>query len=172
MSFFKPQVSFPLNFASPYRNFLAVTLYAFDKKTPSMNNFSDFECSNESSPNSSWLGVTQILHHCSVSWNILFCISLAETSYTLHKNSPSKWNFWTFEQLGENSPNSSYLIWNHVSFSLNFASLFNVMRDTSSVIIQLNLYMIFTKKVHRSAKFQTFDCWGRILPNLYFDTNI
>ena len=41
------------------------------------------------------------------------CIFLAQTSYTLDKNSPSKWNFWTFEWLGENSPNFSYHIWNH-----------------------------------------------------------
>ena len=30
-------------------------------------------------------------------------------------------------------------------------------------------YMIFTKEVHHSAKFQTFDCSGEISPNLYFD---
>ena len=29
--------------------------------------------------------------------------------------------------------------------------------------------MIFTKGAHQSAKFQTFDCSGEILPNLYFD---
>ena len=29
--------------------------------------------------------------------------------------------------------------------------------------------MIFTKGAHRSAKFQTFDCSGEILSNLYFD---
>ena len=29
--------------------------------------------------------------------------------------------------------------------------------------------MIFTKRAHQSAKFQTFDCSGEISPNLYFD---
>ena len=29
--------------------------------------------------------------------------------------------------------------------------------------------MIFTEGTHDSAKFQTFDCSGEILPNLYFD---
>ena len=53
---------------------------------------------------------------------------LAQTSYTLDKNSPLGWNFGTFEWLGENLPNSSCHIWNHKSvFLLNFASLFNTM---------------------------------------------
>ena len=59
MSFFKPRVSFPLNFASPFSanfaillypmhdayflwKFLAETLCALDKKSPSKYNFSDF----------------------------------------------------------------------------------------------------------------------------------
>ena len=34
-------------------NFLTETVYALDKKSPSMCNFQNFGCSNESSPNSS-----------------------------------------------------------------------------------------------------------------------
>ena len=56
-----------------------------------------------------------------------------------------------------------------VSFSLNFASLFSVMRDNSSAPFQLKLYMIWTKGTHQSAKLQTFDCSREISPNLYFD---
>ena len=56
-----------------------------------------------------------------------------------------------------------------VSFSLNFASLFNAMGDKSSVLFWLKLYLIFTKGVQHSAKFQTFDCSLEISPNLYFD---
>ena len=56
-----------------------------------------------------------------------------------------------------------------VSFSLNFASLINVMADKSSVLLQLKRYMIFTKGAHHCEKFQTFDCSGKISPNLYFD---
>ena len=55
-----------------------------------------------------------------------------------------------------------------VSFSLNFASLFSVMRDYSSVLFKLKLYMIWTKGAHQTAKFQTFDCSRKISPNLYF----
>ena len=43
------------------------------------------------------------------------------------------------------------------SFSLNFASLFSVMTDNSSVFFWLKLYIILTKGAHQSAKFQTFD---------------
>ena len=56
-----------------------------------------------------------------------------------------------------------------VSFSLNFASLFNAMGDKSSVLFWLKLYLIFTKGVQHSAKSQTFDCSLEISPNLYFD---
>ena len=56
-----------------------------------------------------------------------------------------------------------------VSFSLNFGLLFSVMRDNSSVLFQLKLYMIWTKRAHQSAKFQTLDCPRKISPNLYFD---
>ena len=57
-----------------------------------------------------------------------------------------------------------------VTFSFNLASLFNVMRDHSSVynILAETLYD-FYKGAHQSAKFQTFDCSGEISPNLYFD---
>ena len=56
----------------------------------------------------------QILHHCSVSWKISTLYFLAQISYSLDRNSPSKCNFWTFEWLGENSPNSSCHIWDHL----------------------------------------------------------
>ena len=43
------------------------------------------------------------------------------------------------------------------------------MRDNSSVLFQLKLYMVFTKGAHQSAKRETFNCSGEISPNLYFD---
>ena len=112
-------------------------------------------------------GFFQILYHCSVSWKINPLYFLAQTPYTLDRNSPSKWNLWTFEWLGENLPNS--LLKPQINFSSNFASLFDVMRDKSSVFFYLKLYMIFTKGAHQSAKFQTFDLSGEISPNLNFD---
>ena len=56
-----------------------------------------------------------------------------------------------------------------VSFSLNFASLFSVIRDDSRVLFLAELYMISTKRSNQSAKFQTFSCWCEISSNFYFD---
>ena len=42
------------------------------------------------------------------------------------------------------------------------------MRDNFSVLFYLKLDMIFTEGARQSAKFQTFDCSGKISPNLYF----
>ena len=53
-----------------------------------------------------------------------------------------------------------------VTFSLNFASLFSVIY--SSALLSWNLYDL-DKSTHQSAKFQKFDCWREISPNLYFD---
>ena len=99
--------------------------------------------------------------------NLTLLHFLAQTSYT-YLNSPFKWNFRTFEWLNENSYQISYLK-PHISFSLNFASLFNVTGDKSSVLFSVKLYMIFTKGAHHSAKYQIFDYSSEISPNLYFD---
>ena len=76
-----------------------------------------------------------IFHYCSVLWKISCLYFLAETSHTLDKNSPSKWLFLDFWVVGWKFTKflMSYLK-QQVSFSLNFASFFNVMRDISSVL--------------------------------------
>ena len=97
-------------------------------------------------------GFIQILHPCSVSWKINpLYIFLAQTSYSLDKNSPLKWNFWTFEWMGETL--------HHSSVSWEISPLYFCSWN----------YMIFTKGTHHSAKVQTFNCSGEISPNLYFD---
>ena len=60
----------------------------------------------------------QILHHCSLSWKITRLYFFSLNLYTLDKKSPSKWNFQTFEWLGENSPNSLCHVWNYKSVFL------------------------------------------------------
>ena len=42
--------------------------------------------------------------------------------------------------------------------SVFFGSLFSVMRHNSPVLFHLKLYMLWTKRAHQSANFQTFDC--------------
>ena len=44
------------------------------------------------------------------------------------------------------------------------------MRDKSSLLFKLKLFMIWTKGAHQSAKSQTFDCSHEISPNLFFDS--
>ena len=43
-------------------------------------------------------------------------------------------------------------------FFSKFRSVFSVMRDYSSVLFQLKLYMLLTKTVRQSANFETFNC--------------
>ena len=56
-----------------------------------------------------------------------------------------------------------------VRFSLNFASLFSIMRHASYEHFLLKLYMIWIKGAHRSANFQTFDCSSENSLKLHFD---
>ena len=44
------------------------------------------------------------------------------------------------------------------SFPSNFESFFTVMRHDSSVLSDLNLYMLWTKQAQQNTNFQTFDC--------------
>ena len=56
----------------------------------------------------------------------------------------------------------------HVSFSLNFVLLFNVMRDNSSALSWLKFNMTFTKGAHQSAKISgKFQLLRLISPNVY-----
>ena len=116
-------------------------------------------------------GFIQTLHHCPVSRKTT--LLYFSGSNFVHFGQPESiekkfsdfcvvgWEFVKFV--------TSYLK-PQVSFSLNFASLFNVMRDNSSVHFYVKLYMIWTKWIHQSAIFQTSDCPYEILPNLYFDS--
>ena len=98
--FFKPQVSFPLNFAS-----------------------------------------------LSVSWHkipLKFSIWII-TPWT--KKGHQSTNFESFVSFNESSPNSSCQFWNlKVKVYSNFASLFSVMKDNSSVFFSSNLYTLDKKQ--------------------------
>ena len=155
MSFLEPRVSFSSNFASLFSamrqrfcTFSSKYLYALDKQIQSKCKFSDFQllawkltkfrmsffkphfsfCLNFSTPFSV---KTQFL------WNVL-----TETVYALEKNSPSMYNFQTFGCSNESSPNSSCHFWNHkVRVYSNFASVFSVMKDNSSVLFSSTSYL-------------------------------
>ena len=115
-------------------------------------------------------GFIQILPFCSVSWKITSLYFFNSTFIYFGQKWPIEVTFsdfwlvrWQFTKFL-----MSYLK-PQARFSLNFASLFNVMEDKSSVLFYLKRYMIFTKGTHHSAKFQISDCSGEISPNLYFD---
>ena len=76
----------------------------------------------------------QILHHCSVSSNIIpFYFFYLKLLYFGQKEliKVEFWDFWVVGRKFNKFMSCSKL---QVSFSLNFASLFRVMRDNSSVL--------------------------------------
>ena len=96
----------------------------------------------------------------------LVCIILAQTLDTSDKNIPSKDKFSDFSLLGLKFLMSFF----KQKVSLSFGSLLSVMRENSSAVFYLKLYMIRTKRTHQCTKFYTFDCSSKILPNVYFDS--
>ena len=71
--------------------------------------------------------------------------------------------FQTFECSNESSPNSSCYFSKHkVRVYSNFTSLFNVMKDSSSVFFQLKPYILWIKKAHQSEIFRLLSGWVKI----------
>ena len=103
----------------------------------------------------------QILHHSSFSvithnTSVVFWL---KHNILLAKVVHQSTTFWTLPLLALKftSVLMSFLE-PRVSFYLNFASLFHVMRHNSSVLFRSKLYMLWTNGAHRSVNFQTFDC--------------
>ena len=80
-------------------------------------------------------GFIQILHHCSVSWKITPLYFFSSNLKYFGQKDPIKVKFLDFWVVGWKFTKflMSYLK-PQVSFSLNFASLFNAMGDKSSVL--------------------------------------
>ena len=117
-----------------------ITIYSLDKKPYQRIVFQTFECPNEGSPNFLclfWKHKVRFYSNSPSLFSVMkddSCIFLVQTSYSLEKNSPPKWNFRNFEWLGR-LKFTRFLIFEIPSqLFLNFASLFNVMRDNSSVL--------------------------------------
>ena len=99
MSFYKPRVSFTLNFASPFSVMTHNSSETFwlkhmilTKRAHQCTICQTFECFNESSPNSSchfWNHKVRVYSNVASLFPLHF---LAQTVYTLDKNSPLKWN--------------------------------------------------------------------------------
>ena len=90
----------------------------------------------------------------------LLYIFLAQTIHTFYKSSPSKCKFSDVPLLVLKFTKFLTLFFKqNVSFS--FGSLFSVMRDNSSVLFYLSLYMLWRKVADQSANLQTFDCFHK-----------
>ena len=148
-SFFKPRTSFSLNFASPFSftshnsyEILYLKHYMFGQKEPIKVQFfrflralmkvhlilyAVFETARS--------GFIQIWHHCSVSWKITplyFCssnLAYFGQKEPIEKKVSDFWVVWW-------KPTKFLMLYLKlkVSFSLNFASLFSVMRDNYSAL--------------------------------------
>ena len=74
----------------------------------------------------------------------LVCIILAQTLHTFDKNIPSKYKFSDFPLLELKFINFLMPFFKQkVSFSSKFGSLFSVMRDNSSALFWLKLYICY-----------------------------
>ena len=108
-----------------YLDFSSWGITLWTKRAHESTNFQIFDCFNESSPNSScqfWNHSVKVYSNFASMFSVMkdnsSVIFLAQASYTLDNNSPFKWNFQTFEWMGESSLNSSCHIWNHNRFFL------------------------------------------------------
>ena len=91
---------------------------------------------------------------------------LAQTLHIFDKNSPSEYKFSDFPLLALNFTKFLMLFFSQkVSSSSEFRSLFSVIRDNSSVLFQLKLYILLSKEAHQSVNSQTFNCSREISPN-------
>ena len=150
-----------------------ITIYVLDKKSPWCKIFQTFQCSNESSPNflcHFWN------HKVRVYWNSasLFivmkddsCIFLAQASYTLDKNSPSKWNFWTLQRLG-GLKFTICEITSHFFFKISIIPQYHE-RWLICTFLAKTLYDFYNKSSSKCKISDFFGCSGKNSPNLYFD---
>ena len=88
----------------------------------------------------------------------LLCIFLAQTLIST-KVAQQSANFQTFPLLMLKITKFLMSLFKlKVSFSSKFRSFFSAMRDNTSVLFRLKLYMLFAKVAHQSANFQTCHC--------------
>ena len=84
------------------------------------------------------------------------CIFSAQTLHTVYNSSPWKCKFSDFPLLGlKFTKFLMSFLQQKVSFFSKFGSFFSAMRDNSSVLFLLKLYMLLRKVAHQSANFQT-----------------
>ena len=125
--------------------------------------FQIFEYSNESSPNFScyfwnhkarvYLNFTSLFSVMKDNSSVFF---LAHTTYTLNKSSPSNSDFWVVSALVKIHQIPHVILKPQVSFSLNLASFFNVIRDNSSVFFLAETLCDFYRRSPSKYKISYF----------------
>ena len=101
----------------------------------------------------------QILHQSSVTLNTTLLYILAQTLYTLVKNSPLKCKFLRHSSAWVKICQIVVsILKRQVNFSSNFSSFFIVMINNSSVNLKLIHFLPWIKEPHQSASFQTCNC--------------
>ena len=135
--------------------FSSWNIMLWTKKAHQSTNFQIFECFNESSLNSScqfWNHKVKVYSNFASLFSVMkynsFVFFYLKPLYFGQKE-PVEVKFSDFWVVGWKFTKflMSYLK-PQVSFSLNFASLFSVMRDNSSVLFWFKLCMIWTKGAH------------------------
>ena len=137
-----------------------------------MKIFETFECSGQNLSNSLgqfWNDKSiplQFLYPYSISWKItpLYFFGANNIHFPQKEHIQMK-IFETFKCSAQNLSNSSCQLWNDKSSS-NFASLFIVTTDNTSVDFKLILFQLWIKGSHQNPNFETFKCSGENL--LYF----
>ena len=159
ISFFEPRVSFPLNFLSVSWHIISLKFSSWNiicfgqKELINIQFFRLLTVLMKVHPIPHAIfetirsGLIQILYHCSVSWKTTLLYFFSSNLIYFRQKEPIKVKFsdfwvvgWTFTKFL-----MSYLK-PQVSFSLNFASLFSVMRDNSSVFFIWNFIWFGQKK--------------------------
>ena len=94
---------------------------------------------------------------------------LAQTLHTFYKSNPLKCKFSDFPLLVRKL-NKFFMSFfkQKVSFSSKFGSFFSVMRDHSSVLFQLKIYMFQTKGAYQGTNFQTAHMKIKQIPSVIF----
>ena len=100
--------------------------------------------------------------------SVLFLV-FGQMLNTFNKRDKSQWKFSRIECSDQNSPNSCPF-WNKKSLSLQILQhSFSIMRNNSSVLFQLKLYIFSAKEVYQSTKFGKFHLSSRKAEILHFD---
>ena len=141
-------------------NFKLIHFLLWIKGSHQSPNFETFECFGKNLPNSSChfpnhkSVFLQILHDSSVSWNItLLYVFKVKRCILCTKGTNQSANLLNFLVLGSKITKFLLFLKQKKSFSSNFAPLFGIMRDISSILFSAEILYTFSKSSQSKYKF-------------------